>query len=117
MATNTKVILSGSTNGQPVKVVGTATGTATAVHTVAAGTTTLDEVWIFANNVHTATVKLTIEFGGKTAPNNTIVKYIPANTGLDLIISGLVLNNGLAITAFADVANVVILSGYVNRIG
>jgi hypothetical protein len=39
-----------------------------------------------------------------------------SKSGLYLVAPGLMLQNGLAIAAFASVANVVILHGYVNRL-
>ena len=47
MATFTKKILSGSTDGKSIKVAATATA-GTTIHTGSATVTTLDEVWIYA---------------------------------------------------------------------
>lgn len=117
MATAVKRILSGSTNGKPIKVVQTATAGDT-IHTAVAGTTpgTYDEIWIYAYNGHTASVVLTIEFGGATVPDQNIVVTIPAKSGLQLIVPGLILQNAMVVKAFASVANVITLSGYVNAI-
>jgi hypothetical protein len=62
-----KRLLSGSTDGKWIKVVATATA-GTAIHTAVAGTTagTYDEIWLRAQNNHTAAVNLTIEFGWAT---------------------------------------------------
>lgn len=117
MATAKKRKLSGSTDGAPIKVVQTATA-GTTIHTAVAGTTpgTFDEIWIYAQNNHTAAVTLTIEYGGATAPDQNIIVTLAAKSGLQLIIPGLVLQNGLTVKAFASVANVVTLSGFVNTI-
>jgi hypothetical protein len=117
MATASKRILSGSTNGKPIKVVATAT-LGTTIHTAVAGTTagTYDEVWLWAYNGHTTTATLTIEFGGATVPDQNIILTLAAKTGLTLVVPGLILQNGLVVTAFADVANVVTLSGFINAI-
>lgn len=115
MATFRKRKLSGSTDGKPIKVVATAT-LGTTIHTAVAGTTagTFDEVWIYAYNGHTTTVTLTIEFGGATVPDQNIILTLASKSGLVLVVPGLILQNGLAVTAFASVANVVTLSGWVN---
>jgi hypothetical protein len=49
MATFTKNILSGSTDGKAVKVAATATA-GTTIHTGSATATTIDEVWLYAVN-------------------------------------------------------------------
>lgn len=117
MATVVKRKLSGSTDGMPIKVVATATA-GTTIHTAVAGTTagTFDEIWLYAYNSHTAAVELTIEFGGATAPDQNIKVSIPNKQGLFLVVPGLILQNGLTVKAFASVANVVTISGWVNSI-
>lgn len=107
--------LSGSTDGAPIKVVQTATA-GTTIHTAVAGTTagTFDEIWIWAQNNHTGNVTLTVEYGGATAPDQNIILTLTAKQGLVPIIPGLILQNGLTVKAFADVANVICLSGFVN---
>jgi len=115
MATFTKVLLSGSTNGKAIKVVATAS-TGTTIHTCPAGTSSLDEIWLYAVNSSSTAVKLTIEWGQTTAPDGNIELTIPAESGLVLVVPGLLLQNSLVITAFADTGNVVLIHGYVNRI-
>jgi hypothetical protein len=41
---------------------------------------------------------------------------IPAKSGLYLVAPGIMLQNELVVKAFASVANVVIMHGYVNRL-
>lgn len=118
MATVTKQVLSGSANGKPIKVVATAT-IGTTIHTAPAttGTVGMDEVWLWAYNSDTADRALTIEFGGATVPDQNIVVTIPTKQGLVLVVPGLILQNSLLVTAFcAAAANVITLSGFVNRI-
>ncbi len=107
--------LSGSTDGMPIKVVQTATAGDT-IHTAVAGTTagTYDEIWLYAYNGHTTTVILTIEFGGATVPDQNIILTLAAKSGLTLIVPGLILQNAKVVKAFASVANVVTISGFVN---
>ena len=113
MATYTKEFLSGSTNGRQVKVAATATP-GTLIHTAHA--TAKDEIWIWAVNSDTTPRKLTIEFGGTTAPDDLIELTIPAEAGLLMVVPGLILSNSLVVRAFCASANVVTISGYVNRI-
>ena len=115
MATFTKQILSGSTNGRMIKVVQTATA-GTLIHTAVAGAADLDEVWLWAVNSDTTDRKLTIEYGGVAAPDDLIEVTIRAESGLVLIVPGMILQNSLVIRAFAAAANVVMVGGFVNRI-
>jgi hypothetical protein len=114
MAAYTRVLLSGSTNGRGIKVVQTATP-GTTIHTAVAGTTDMDEVWLWAQNNHTAAVALTLEWGNASADDNIVVT-IPAKSGLYLVAPGIMLQNELVVKAFAGTANVVIIHGYVNRL-
>ena len=114
MATFTKVKLSGSTDGKAIKVVQTATA-GTTIHT--AHSTALDEIWLYAHNSSASSVKLTLEWGEATAPDGNIEITIAAEgAGLVLVSPGLLLTNSLVVKAFAATANVITLTGYVNRI-
>ena len=116
MPTFSKQLLSASTNGKPIKVAATATA-GTLIHTAIAGTSALDEVWLYAHNTSASAVKLTIEYGDATAPDNHIEVNVGAEgTGSILVIPGFLLQNGLTVKAFAGTANVINVFGYVNRI-
>ena len=113
MATFSKIKFSESTDGLPVKVVQTATA-GTLVHTAHASA--LDEVWLYAYNGHSADVVLTVEFGGASVPDQNIVLTVGTKSGLALVVPGLILTNSKTLKAFAATANVITLSGYINRI-
>jgi len=113
MTTFTKLKLSGSTDGKGIKVVQTGTA-GTTIHTAHA--TDLDEIWIYVFNSHTADVVLTLEWGGVSAPDDNIVANISFKEGLFLVVPGLLLTNSLVLKAFASIANVLTIHGFVNRI-
>lgn len=119
MATFSKQILSGSTQGKGIKVVATAS-TGTTIHATGTSSSIIDEVWLYAYNSHTAAVLLTVQFGGTTSPDNDIKITIPINAGQTLVVPGLILTGtGSAantVYAFAATANVITITGYVNRI-
>ena len=118
MATFSKIALSGSTNGRLIKVAQTATA-GTTIHTGSSTATTYDEVWLYAVNSDTTDRKLTIEFGGTSSPDDLIEQTITAESGLILVVPGLVIKGNataLVVRAFAATANVVMVGGYVNRI-
>lgn len=112
------VLLSGSTQGQPILVAQTATP-GTTIHATGTSATVFDEIWLYAQNTDTTDRKLTIEWGGVTSPNNLIEVTIPAESGLVCVIPGLRLTGtGAAATtvrAFAASANLITIVGNVNR--
>ncbi len=118
MATFTKNKLSGSTDGLAIKVTGTSTAATVTVHTAVAGTTAgvFDEIWVYANNTSTSSVKLTIEWGTATAADGNIEVTILPEAGLVTIIPGLILQNAKVVKAFAATADVILLTGFVNAI-
>jgi len=119
MATFTKVNLSGSTQGRQIKVVATASS-GTTIHATGTSSTVIDEVWLYAYNSSSSAVTLTIQYGSTSTPDDDIKLSIPATSGLTLVVPGLVLTGtGSAantVRAYAGTANVVMVSGYVNRI-
>ncbi len=115
MATYTKAILSGSTDGKQILVTAT-TSAGTTIHTAVSGTTNIDEVWLYATNNDASAVNLTILWGGSTSPNDYIQMSIPSKTGLYLIVPGLILQNSNVIKAFAGTGSVISISGWVNKI-
>jgi hypothetical protein len=106
--------LSGSTDGKGIKITQTSTA-GNAIHTAVAGTTagTYDEVWLWAQNNHTADVALTVEFGAADTEHNIIVN-IPYKAGLVPVVPGLPLQNEATVKAFAGTADVITVHGFVN---
>ncbi len=115
MATFTKTLLSGSTNGKSIDVTGTDTSGAVTVHTAVSGTSDLDEIFLYCSNIGAADAKLTIEYG-ETDEDGHIEITIPGESGLVQVLPGLLLQNSLVVKAFGSVANVLMLHGFVNRI-
>ena len=114
MATYSKNILSGSTNGRQIKVAATASA-GTLIHTAHA--TALDEIWLYAVNDTATDRLLTIQWGGTTATDDDIEFTVKAQNGLYLIVPGLLLTGGTVVRAYcAAAANAIQISGYVNRI-
>ena len=118
MATFSKTILSGSTDGRAIKVAATATP-GTLIHTGSTTAATLHEIWLYATNSDVAGIKLTVEWGSTTSPDDTIEMTIAAESGLFLIVPGLLIKGNatpLIVIAFAATANMVTINGYVNVI-
>lgn len=117
MATYSRQLLSGSTDGKGIPVAATATP-GTLIHTAISGTSAFDEIYIWVSNVTTAAATLTIEWGGVTDPGNHMVKAfsIPANSPPIPVATGQVLHNGMVVRAFSGTASALNIIGYVNRI-
>lgn len=119
MATFSKQLLSGSTQGKAIKVAATAS-TGTTIHATGTSSSIIDEVWLYAYNSSASAVTLTIQYGGTTSVDNDIKLSIPATSGLTLVVPGLILTGtGSAantVYAYAGTTNVITISGYVNRI-
>lgn len=122
MATLSKLALQQTTmtTGTGLGVLVAATATAgTVIHTAANVATTIDEIWLYAVNTHSASIKLTIEWGEATEPNGNIEVTVGNEAGLLLVIPGLVLQGNTTpkvVRAFAATANEIVIHGYVNRI-
>jgi hypothetical protein len=114
-----RIPLSGSTQGKCIKVAATATP-GTTIHTTGTSATVVDVITIYCVNSDTTARKLTIEWGGTTSPDDTIEVTVPAESGLMLVIPALPLlgngSAGLVVKAFAATANVLLVSGYVDRV-
>lgn len=118
MATFTKLPLSASTNGRGIKVAAVATA-GTTIHTGSSSTSTSHELWLYCQNSDGSSHKLTVEYGGTTSPDDQIEVTVPAESGLTLVVPGLVIVGNatpLVVRAFADLTNVLIMHGYVNEI-
>lgn len=119
MATYTKELLSGSTQGKAIKVSATSS-TGTTIHATGTSSSIIDEIWIYAYNSSASGVTLTLQYGGTTAVDNDIKISIPSLSGLTLVVPGLLLTGtGSAantLYAYAGTANVITINGYVNRI-
>lgn len=120
MATYTKTILGGSTDGKGIDVTGTATATAVTIHTGSATATTLHEIWLYAVNTdNAAAIKLTIEWGAANSAKDTIELTVQPESGLVLVVPGLLIKGNatpLVVEAFAGTASKISIHGYVNTI-
>ena len=119
MATFSKLTLSGSTDGRPIKVAATATP-GTTIHTGSSVATSYDVVWMDAMNTDSTARKLTLEWGGTTSPDDLIEVTIQPEAGLVTIVPGFPIKGNssaaLVVKAFAATADVITIHGFVNRI-
>ena len=102
------------TKGLGVKIAATSSA-GTTVHQAVAGTTDIDQVFLFATNQSASDVKLTLEWGATTA-DAQIEVTIEGEAGLKLVANGIPLRNELYVKAFASSADVIFIYGHVYRI-
>lgn len=106
--------------GLGIPVTATTSGSlGTVIHTASATPTTIDEVWLYAQNYDTVDRKFTVQWGGFTAGTNEIEYTVKAENGLYLIISGLILQGNATarvVSAYAATGTAIVVYGYVNRI-
>ena len=120
MATYSKAALSGgAADGTGIELA-IDSGTFTTVHTTTTTATTLDEIWLYAQNTDTSDRKLTLKFGGTDDPDDLIEVTIPTEAGLVLVVPGLILagkaSTGLILLGACAVASKMTVYGYINRI-
>jgi hypothetical protein len=108
--------LSASSDGRGIKVSAT-DSPGTLIHEALSSVAQneWDEIWIRAVNTSGSSVKLTLEWGGTSAPDDQVEITLPGEDGFHDVVLGLVLQNGRQVRAFAATADVIVLHGYVNR--
>lgn len=117
MATYSRVLLGGSTNGKEIAVAGSSVTSTTTIHTAIAGTSSFDEVYLWATNVNSSAATLSITWGNTTTADHICSSLsLPANSPPIPIVTGQVLNNGLLVGAYSGTVSVINLGGFVNRI-
>ena len=140
MATFSKQFFSSSVSGAfyglPIEVMQTASYPSiaeygTQIHTPPAGSTEIDEIWLYATNVGTGAKTLVVQFGNSGSACE-FIQEIPSRSGLTLIIPGLTMGktgslsspglpDGAQIAAYAgstsdSAESDILITGYVNRI-
>lgn len=109
----TRLPLSESVDGRMIKIIQTGSP-GDSLHVAHA--TAIDEIWLWAVNTDPAARKLSVQFGGTASPDDLIEFTVEPESGLYLIVPGLILSNSLIVRAFAAAANLVMIGGYINRI-
>ena len=118
MATYSKIILSGSTDGQAIVVTGTTASQGTVVHTGVTGAAdSIDELWIYAQSTVTTAAQISLAVGPTTATGSRLHHTVTGDDkkGLILIYPGLPLRNAKVVKAYATSADIFQMWGHVQR--
>ena len=113
-----KIVLSGSTDGEGIKVTGTAPSLGAVVHTAVTGAAdSIDEIWLYAHSNVTTLNNIGFAIGPTTATGTRYKHTVTADdrSGLHLVMAGLVLRNAKVVKAFAATGTDFVVFGYVNR--
>lgn len=117
MGNYSKIILSGSTDGQAIPLTATAPSTANTLHTCVTGAAgSVDEMWIYAQSQVTTPFLLSLSLGPTTVTSrirHTITG--DDNKGLILIVPGLIGRNEKVMKAWVTTADICDIWGFVNR--
>lgn len=118
MGTWSKIVLSGSTDGQGIIVTGTTPSQGNTIHTAITGdTNAIDEVYVYAYSSATTAREISLAIGPTTATGSRFTYTVTGDDkkGLVLIYPGLPLKNAKVVKAYATVADAINVFGYVNR--
>jgi hypothetical protein len=118
MGTWSKIILSGSTDGQGYLVTGLTPSTGSLIHTAVTGAAeSVDEVIIYAHNTATTASEISLAIGPTTATGSRYTQTITGGDlgGLHPICPGLIIRNETTVKAYVTAVNRVALFGWVNR--
>ena len=110
-------------DGNPIQITDT-TGNGSFIHDTSNDETKQDELWLWATNIHTSDVQVTLHVGylnsGSAAATEQMIVTLPSKSGWTLILQGIPLrlsgSTPRRVAAIAGTANVVNVVGYVNRI-
>lgn len=117
MGTYSKIVLSGSTDGEPIRLTATAPSTANTIHTSITGAAqSIDEVWLYAQPQVTTAFILSISLGATTVTSR--IKHTVTGDdlkGLILTAPGLVGRNEKVFKAWVTTTDICDIWGFVNR--
>ncbi len=114
MAIYTKELLSASINGRQIPISGSGIASANIIHSGVAGTSSLQECYIYCQNIWTGDILFTMSWGGQTS-GDLCITNVPAQVGRVIIADGKLIQNGLSISGWANFTGLNI-DGFVNRI-
>jgi hypothetical protein len=115
MATYSKLILSGSVNGKQIALTGSNNSSSvTPIHTAIAGTTSVDEIYLYAACNAANSVTCSILWGSSSVADSISAVINPAQ-GRVLLVDGKLLQNELVVSGYGSGTGVVI-DGFVNRV-
>lgn len=114
MALSKEYLTGGTGDGTGIKIAATTLGGADTVHTVPASKQ--DTIRLLVTNNDTVQRTVTLLWGGATAVDDEITVPVGPKQGLYLVVPGLPLGAAKVVKAYAEVTNVIVVHGDVNRV-
>jgi len=113
----TKMHLSGSSEGRGIEITVTVVGSAQTIHTATSTANYHDEVRLYAYNAGDNPVAVTLLIGDTTSPDDYFQVSVPGKAGHFPLLDSQFMEAGDILKAYAATANVIILRGDVLRVG
>ena len=114
MATYSRSLFSGATNGRPLAL--SLNTNTTTIHTVGTSTLAYSEVYLWANNVTSTSVAMTLQFGTGTSDRVCNSLSIPGNSPPIPILTGQNISGGVSLSGYASSVDAINVEGYINVI-
>ena len=115
MASYSKKFLSESSYGKGIKVHET-DNPGTLIHTAIDSIVDMDEVRLYAVNEGDTDAVIVLQWGDVLDVDNSISSTVVAQKGLQQLVPGLLLADGNSVRAFSDIADLIVVYGFANRI-
>jgi len=107
--------LSASAFGAPIQITGTGNVGSNAIHTGIAGTTQMDEVFLYANSTGSQFYPLVLQVAGTGAAYDLKMTIAPQDSP-QLILPGWPINSSLVIKAYSPSGSgMFLIGGYIQR--
>lgn len=111
MATFSKILLSNSVSGRqiPVQYTGVFPSggiTGSLIHQAGGTSTSLDEIYIYAQNARSGVDATILLMWGNTQSGDMMFAPVPSQNGRVLLTDGKILMSGLSVTAFSNLSGV-----------
>ena len=111
----TSLKLSASSNGRNIKIAATSS-TGTLLHTASATSGVTDFGYIDACNLSASDITLTLQWADDTSPDASTEVILTGKNGWERVVSGLPIEAGRRINAFAGQANLIMMNGFIHRL-
>jgi hypothetical protein len=122
MTAYTKQLLSGTPSGSNISLTNVASSP-TLIHQTQAGSSILDEVWLWGHNSYSSSLSMSVFYGTASVQSNQILISLPTTDVPTLIVPGWLLTLSSSIVGWAQTGSIggggsgcISVNGFINRI-